>query len=161
MDVEAIYEANFGRIYGFYYKKTLHVHSAEDLTSQAFLRFAEQSSLKKPRKPEKYLYGIVHNIWLEYLRAKYASQAFLSDVASEGIEQPEHDIQDSLLQSQLINQVNRLPEKQKQIIELRYVCGLRPVEIAVHLQKDSSYVKTTHARAIASLRTMLEEGGKL
>lgn len=153
------YDEYADKVYKFFYIKCLNRHTAEDLTSQTFTMFIEQSNNQQIKDNKKYLYGIMRNTWLQFLRSKYQeslvyiesiddfesySESTIDDF--EGIEKPTQ---------RLRMYVQKLPKKQRQIVEMRIFEDLSVGETAVRLNKNKNYVKTTYKRGLNSLRTML------
>lgn len=158
MNIEALFNQQFRRVYLFYYRKTMHQHVAEDLTSKAFLVFAQKARDLEIDEPEAFLHGIVKKLWLQYLRDKYRSKEIVADLSAEiPDERPTSSEPIDFAKTLIASYVQQLPPKQQKIIELRYVNELTITEIAEHLGKDKNYVKTTHGRALRSLRKLLAE----
>jgi DNA-directed RNA polymerase specialized sigma24 family protein len=63
MNIGDFYDQYVGKVYKFFYIKTLNRHIAEDLTSQTFIALVESLGSKKIDNPQKYLYGIMRNNW--------------------------------------------------------------------------------------------------
>lgn len=159
MDLESFYDEYADKVYKFFYIKSLDKMTAEDLTSQTFIAFMEKSRTAKVNTYKSYLYGIMRNTWITFLRDKY--DASITDV--ENIEDfgtysdsvvdyyeksgSEHD--------RLVHFVNKLPEKQREIITMRLVQNMSVKEVALQLGRDKNYVKTTHHRGIKRLRELL------
>lgn len=160
MNLEVFYDEHIDKVYRFFYFKSLHVHTAEDLTSQTFLAFVEQSSIRTIDEPTKYLYGVMRNMWLGFLRAKYDSA--LADL--EGIDDFEEyvsTVNDQELSEDLPQRlrkyIEQLPEKQRMVLVMRVMDDMSVKDIAKELGRDRNYVKTTYKRAIATLRSIINE----
>lgn len=153
------YDEHVDKVYKFFYIKCLDRTTAEDLTSDTFMAFIEQASLHHVTDEKKYLYGIMRNTWLHFLRDKY--QQALTDV--ENIEDFASHVDDSVasydvadsVQNRLYPYIERLPARQREVLILRIIDNKSVKEIALELGKDRNYVKTTYRRAIVSLRGML------
>ena len=154
---EQFYSDNIDKIYKFFYINCFDVKTAEDLTSQTFLAFIEKSD-NDVLNPQKYLYGIMRNVWLLYLRDKYDHTAHTVDIdedfetyAEKAVSEYENKATDEKLQEL----VNKLPEKQRQVIIMKYFHNMNVKDIAQELQKDKNYVKTTVKRGLKTLRNVL------
>ncbi len=162
-DLEHFYDSHVDKVYKFFYIQCLDQQTAEDLTSQTFLSLIDATSNgAEIDKPKKYLYGIMRNTWAGFLRNKYKHQmerleeiedfqAYTEEVIDEYESQSVED--------RALHFINKLPKRQKEIARLRYIDELTPGEIATKLGKSKSYVKTTHNRALKSLRKLMEEIG--
>ena len=158
MDIEAVFNNEFEKVYLYFYRKTFHEHLAQDLTSKTFLRFAEKARDQLTHEPRAFLYGVSKNIWLEYLREKYADPVFLDDISDVQDNSSSVDDLKSFADGDLVAHVDKLPIKQRIVVELKYVNNLSVEEISSITGKDANYIKTTHRRAIISLRRMLGVG---
>ncbi len=162
-DLELIFEANFEKIYRFFYYKVLSKEIAEDLTSEVFVTFAnllkEDKDIENPRN---FLYGVSKNIFLRYLKQKYKQEipiSFLGDNFEEYIGEEEKEYQEkTTLEDRVLKYIDSLPDKQKNIAKMRLIDKLSLKEICEKLGKDMNYVKTTQKRAIKRLKELVELG---
>lgn len=158
--IEAVYTANVEKLYKFFYFKVLDKQSAEDMTSDTFIAFAEKfESLEKDTDTlEKYLYGIARNIWNGHLRKKYNQPESLTDNIDEFsrfVEEENEAIEGMSLQDRAIKFINLLPPKQRIVATLRLIDGLTPSQIAIELNKSVNYVKVTLRRALRKLEELV------
>ncbi|HRJ90709.1 MAG TPA: RNA polymerase sigma factor [Candidatus Saccharibacteria bacterium] len=159
MKLEQFYDEHVDKVYKFFYIKCLDRSTAEDLTSETFTLFIEQLEHQTITDNKKYLYGIMRNTWLQFLRKKY--QQALVDI--ENIEDfagvVEHEIADfdeaRDVGNRLLPYIERLPEKQRLVITKRLLEEKSVADIATELGKDKNYVKTTYKRGLTSLRAIL------
>jgi RNA polymerase sigma-70 factor (ECF subfamily) len=158
--VESVYIENVEKLYKFFYFKVLDKQTAEDMTSETFIAFAEKFvSLDKDKTfLEKYLYGIARNVWNGYLRKKYNHPEVLIediDEFSRYVDQENDDIQKMSIQQRAIKFINLLPPKQKIVATLRLIDGLTPKEISLEINKSVNYVKVTLRRALRKLEELI------
>lgn len=161
MDLEKFYDEYVDKVYKFFYIKSLNKMTAEDLTSETFVLFLHQIKGRKVDDSKKYLYGIMRNVWLEFLKDKYKAQ--LSSV--EKIENFEEYAVNAIQifddtkepMTRLRPYVELLPDKQRQVLVMRTYSGMNIKETAQALGRNAGYVKTTYARAIKSLRAIIEK----
>lgn len=159
MSLEAFYDEHVDKVYKFFYIKCLDRSTAEDLTSDTFTLFIEQAQAQTIKDNKKYLYGIMRNTWLQFLRKKY--QQALTDI--ENIEDFGDHVEANIIHfdkaetstNRLLPYIEKLPEKQRLIISKRLLEDMSVSDIASELGKDRNYVKTTYKRGIASLRALL------
>lgn len=162
MKIEDVYDAHVDKVYRFFYVKSLNRYVAEDLTSQTFIALCEQ--MQDPDRViqdhKKFLYGIMRNIWLMYLREKYTRH----ETAIEGIEDFEDFVNSEIdtFSDLTVKQraevfINQLPDKQRQIVTRRLLeeCSIK--DICAQTGKDSNYVKTTYKRGLKRLKQLIEE----
>lgn len=156
---EQLYSDNFKKLYKFFYYKTLNKHIAEDLTSETFMRLANQS-ISSVLDLKSYLFGIARIIFVEYLKKKYKQEISVGDDIEKFIDYVEQNNESfeskKTLEDELIKILPELPEKQSEIIKLRLIDKLKPAEIAKRLNRSMIYVKTMQNRAIKSIKKVLE-----
>lgn len=159
MNIESFYDEHVEKVYKFFYVKCLDRHLAEDLTSETFVTFVNQQAKTTIQDHKKYLYGIMRTVWIEFLKRKY--RANIVEVENvENFEDYSANIIDDFEASEgpvdrLMPFVNRLPNKQKQVLMMRIYEGRTVSETAEVLGKDANYVKTTYQRALQKLRSAL------
>ncbi len=162
-----LYKDNVRNIYRYFYKRTLSNDVSEDLTSTVFLLFTEKvtRSSSEIDNYQKYLFGIAKKVLYQRLREKYknkeinlgleemdlASKTSDIDLESESDQKYSQYLEDRV--KQLLPQ---LPQKQREIIEMRFIDGLSLKEITQKINKDMNYVKTTQKRGLHSLRVASE-----
>lgn len=159
MNIGKFYDQYVEKVYKFFYVKSLNRHVAEDLTSETFTAFVQSLNIKEVDDPKKYLYGIMRNTWIEFLKDKYRQkQQSLESIENfeEYVTQEVKTFEDAEHQSRLKPYVDRLPEKQRLVLVLRVFSGLSVRETAETLGRDKNYVKVTYRRAIASLRSAIQ-----
>jgi len=162
LDLEVIYDLYFDKIYKFFYYKTLSKESAEDLSADTFIHFAD--ALRKNKGIEdkkKFLFGIAKNIFMQFLRDKYRREIPFSNFSEDFYEYADNlvsKVEEKKDFSELIlKYINMIPPKQGKVLMLRLVDKLTLSEICERLGKDMNYVKTTQRRAIRSLREYVQE----
>lgn len=163
MKIEDVYDAHVEKVYRFFYIQCLDATTTEDLTSQTFMMLCEQMQNpdKLIRDHKKFLYGIMRNIWLMHLRKKYQRH----ETPLEGLEEFEDyvDAEIEVYESLTVKQraeivINRLPEKQREVVAQRLLQERSIRDIAVALGKDTNYVKTTYKRGLKRLKQLIQEG---
>lgn len=158
--ITEFYDLYFQKIYQYHYYKVLSIEAAEDLTGETFLAFAEQIKKKAEiDNPRAFLYGIAYRKLQDYLRAKYKLPMASVDLDSIQIVAEVDDFvqkQKTLApEEKIMLIIDKLPEQQREIIELRLYEKLNLQEICIKIGKDMSYVKTTQNRAIKRLKILL------
>lgn len=159
MDIEEFYDDHVEKVYKFFYFKSLNRQVAEDLTQDTWTRFVEKRS-HHIDDATKYLYGMMRNVWLEFLRDKYSRLAnevesaddFEQFVYAENLMNASDDLPERMKQY-----VELLPDKQRQVFELRFTRGLNVAQAAEEIEKDRNYIKVTYKRALQTLRTIIKE----
>jgi RNA polymerase sigma-70 factor (ECF subfamily) len=159
-ELELFYDEHIDKVYKYFYIQCLNRHLAEDLSSETFVAFIAKAKNGSIDNQTKYLYAIMRNVWTNYLRKKYKesvdSYESIEDFEDHAIQIIENFEAQSLSQ-RAGKYIDRLPDKQRKVAELRLVQGLGIREIAKELGRTISYVKTTQNRALKELKLMLEE----
>ena len=158
--IEKLYDQKMDIIYKFFYFRTYDVSVAEDLTSQTFLIFVEKISDKElvVHKPEKFLFGVMHKVWLRHLQAKYRQNEILVENIDDFQTYVEQEVENeqALPDSKRVERfLNMLSPSQKIVMRLRLLEQNTLSEICQILKKDMNYVKTTQKRAIKNLQGLI------
>jgi RNA polymerase sigma-70 factor, ECF subfamily len=147
---ERLFEAHYARIYGVMFRLLGDRAEAEDLTLEAFWRLYRQP----PRSSQNiggWLYRVATRLGLNALRALrrrqgYEQQAGRLEVSrSPGLD-PEEAAMAREQQARVRQAIGRLPDKQAQLLVLRY-SGLSYREIAEAVGVAPGSVGTLLARA--------------
>lgn len=160
MGIDKLYQKHFTAVYKFFYFKSFDQTTAEDLTSQTFLIMVEK--MHDPEltitSQQKFLYGIMRNVWLRYLQEKYRRQEQL--VAD--IEDFEAYVRNELSreaetsnEERVKRYIDQLPFSQRNVMELRLLQRHSLSQICEVLGRDMNYVKTTQKRGIKNLQKLL------
>ncbi len=129
-------------------------HEAEDITQNVFAKL--MTAIKKYEQREvpfdAWILRVARNAALDHLRAKRAIPTEEVRLADTGSAQTGIDRGRALRQA-----LEELPEDQREVLVLRHIVGLSPVEIAGTLDKTESSVHGLHHRGRRSLRASLVE----
>lgn len=131
-------------------------HEAEDITQNVFAKM--MNAIKKYEQREvpfdAWILRVARNAALDHLRAKRAIPTEEVRLTDTGAAQTGLDRGRALRQA-----LEELPEDQREVLVLRHIVGLSPVEIAGTLDKTESSVHGLHHRGRRSLRASLAELG--
>lgn len=159
--MKEFYEKHTDKVYKFFYIKSLDRATAEDLTSETFMLFVEEKQRKKIEQPTKYLYGIMRNVWIEFLKAKYRIRMVELDEIEDFESYSDKAIEDFEVSEEPITRLRPylelLPEKQRLVLTMRIFEERSVKDTANALGKDVNYVKKTHQRALKTLRALIKE----
>ena len=146
---------------------TFTLEDAEDLYQQTFLKaFELHKKISLQNNPKAYLMSIAANLWKNH-KSKYARRERIAPTISsdmEGVQIESLDSGTDLLE-QLVKEeqlaylrecVNRLPEKQQQVIQLFYAGELSLEEVAKVLHIPKGTVKSRLHKAKEQLRKEME-----
>lgn len=131
-------------------------HEAEDITQNVFAKLIKAINKYEPREVPfaAWIMRVARNAALDHLRARRAvptEEVRLTDSGQAQMGQERgRDLRLALEQ---------LPEDQREVLILRHIAGLSPVEIAATLEKSESSVHGLHHRGRRALQAKLTELG--
>lgn len=158
---ESWYNADMPSLFGYLFYQTQDRDLAQEITASTCLRALERLDQFDPHrgKLKNWIFGIARNQLREHLRSERRRPAplTLTDVAEclvtdEGLEL-DFDEQETFLE--VLNHVDSLGEREREIIALRYGAGLSNAEIAPMLEITSNHVAVLLGRAISTLKDKL------
>ena len=150
-----LYEDNFYRVYAYIVRRTGDRSQAEDLTSEVF-----REALANIGKFE--WRGVPFVSWLLRIAANSLADHFRKSARekADGVVAEEKPSPSEIERSALLFQlVDRLPDMQRHVIQMRFVEQKSIREIAAELDRSEGAVKQLQLRAIENLRNSME-GGK-
>jgi RNA polymerase sigma-70 factor (ECF subfamily) len=129
-------------------------HEAEDITQNVFAKLMKAIQKYEQREVpfDAWILRVARNAALDHLRARRAIPTEEVRLADTGSAQTGLDRGRALRQA-----LEKLPEDQREVLVLRHIVGLSPVEIAGTLDKTESSVHGLHHRGRRSLRASLVE----
>ena len=146
-----LYDVHFHRVYAYALRRTGNRAAAEDITSEVFHRaLANLKQYQWRGKPfVAWLFRIAANeladYWQKTVRAEVTPPADVEDT------DPELERRAILFQL-----VERLPDDQRRVIELRYGAEMSLLEVGDALGKSEGAVKQLQRRALENLRAEME-----
>ncbi len=154
---EQIYIDYHERVLRYIQSRVNDINLAEDLTSDVFLKIYEKIDTFDETKASlsTWIFTITRNRLTDYYRVRR--------VHSEVPETMEEDFnledavcnQDTL--EALADALEQMPERERDIIILRYYSGKTLKDIAARLDISYAYVKLLHNKALMMLREYLED----
>lgn len=146
------YRAQSPRLWKFLVARGCAPEDAYDLVSEAFIRFL-QTVCRDPRAPCAFLYRIATNLRIDALRRARARPAdpLPEDLADDGAGAGGEEA------AYLRELVGRLPEREQNLLLLRYWIGLSHQEVAQTLDLPEGTVRRQSAELIAKLRECWSE----
>lgn len=120
-------------------------HLAEDALQEAFVRLLRQNRLPDSEKAQAWLYRVVRNICYDMLRQRKHETGEVLTAAPPQNENWE-----------FIELISPLPQKEQEILALRFIGGFSHKEIAAITGSTLHGTKKRYERAIQALRTEME-----
>ena len=169
-DLVAAYEKN---VYNLALRMTGSAQDAEDMAQEAFLKaYSSLAGFRGESKFSVWLYRIVSNVCLDFLRKKGKRQTVSLSAEDDDGEDVVLDVPDTaqspeaLLEKKLTRDAVRrglasLPEDARQILLLREIQGLSYEEIGETLGLEAGTVKSRIFRARKKLCAFLLDDGNI
>jgi RNA polymerase sigma-70 factor (sigma-E family) len=159
--VEELYAAHYRRLVRLAVLLVRDVETAEEVVQDAFVAMhGRWRGLRDPDKGLAYLRQTVVNRARSVLRRRGVAERYAAaDRGSVASAHPGAD-QHSLVAERrrhVLDALRRLPDRQREVIVLRYDLDLSEAEIADTLGISRGAVKSHASRGAAALRTLLEE----
>ena len=156
-----LYDAYMERIYRFVYFRVEDQQTAEDITSQVFLKaWSNLDRFQFSRTPYlAWLYTIAHNAVIDHYRTRKVTTA-LDDVQ---LSQPDHselvenEIDLSVEMRSVKTALQSLTDDQQKVLTLKFIEGMSNNEIARHLGKREGAIRALQMRGLQALAKQLEE----
>ncbi|MGH9145443.1 MAG: RNA polymerase sigma factor [Vicinamibacterales bacterium] len=151
-----LYERHFHRVYGYVIRRTGSRAEAEDITSEVFERALTNLSKFEWRGAPfiAWLYRIAANALADRRRQTERDSTDPPPDVPDGKESDQIERHAMLFQL-----VERLPDVQREVIEMRFVEGKSIREIATSLERSDGAVKQLQLRALENLRKGMEGHG--
>ncbi len=151
-----LYQATRGAVYGFALSLVKNCHDAEDVVQDVYVKIWESAAGYQPMgKPLAWIFTIARNEALMSIRRQNRSTpADPKDWDTLFAEEPSVTPEDRVV---LNNVMSRLGDKDRQIVILHAVAGMKHKEIAKLLDMKLSTVLSRYNRAIGKLREALRE----
>jgi RNA polymerase sigma-70 factor (ECF subfamily) len=149
-----VYDYYFKKIYDFAYYRTCSRESAEDITSQTFMRALEKADTydKSRASVSTWLFKIASNLIIDNFRAnrKSSSLEVIEELAAK--DDLENEVSEKEILSQVMALLKKLPEKKREIIILRIWQNMSYKEIAEISGASEASCKMIFYRTIDEIR---------
>jgi len=156
-----LYDAYMERIYRFVYFRVEDQQTAEDITSQVFLKaWSNLDRFSFNRTPYlAWLYTIAHNAVIDHYRTRKVTAA-LDDVhlaQQDHAEVVENSIDLHTEMKSIKAALQSLTDDQQKVLTLKFIEGMSNNEIASHLGKREGAIRALQMRGLQALAKQLEE----
>lgn len=159
---EELYEYFFPRVYNFIYARLKNSADADDVTSVTFIKMNENLNNYDSTKAafSTWLFRIANNALIDHTRRRENSNETdwdeFFDPAAPEYQEPEARILTEETNRGLLKALDKLNERERRIIELRYWGDLDTRAIAEVLNMTESNVRVTLHRTLGKLKKILE-----
>ncbi|HZD57486.1 MAG TPA: sigma-70 family RNA polymerase sigma factor [Anaerolineales bacterium] len=158
--ISALYEQHQQSIFRYLYYRVGDQQTAEDLTSEVFLRMLRFLSGFKPPSAAfpAWLFQIARNLAADYFRRSGShKQLELRESLAAASEDVDRAVERKLTNEVLRRALDRLSPEQRDVIILRFLSGLPISEVARTLNRSEDSVKGLQRRAVIALREILTD----
>jgi len=155
-------------IYGFVYKYTNLLNEAEDITQEVFIKvWRNLKKFDQNKSFKTWLFQIAKNTAIDFLRQKknipfseFDNEHGENQLTNTLIDQnplPNRIFDQKNLAERLSAAIDKLSEKYRQVLHLRYNDQFTFQEIAETLNEPLDTVKSRHYRALIALKELLSQ----
>ncbi|WP_207510538.1 RNA polymerase sigma factor [Longitalea luteola] len=145
------------KVYSYFLKKTKQAEIAKELTQDTFIKLWKyRAQMDEAMGLDQQIFQKARQVYIDWLRKEasyrqhfYTPENILTQSSSTG-HNNSHEIRDAIHSA-----LNRLPEKRKQIFELKHVHGYSYKEIAQLLGISTKTVDSQLLKALSQLRKTL------
>jgi RNA polymerase sigma factor (sigma-70 family) len=158
-DFARVYDEHVWRVYGFLAYRMRNRDAAEDLTQATFERALRAWSRFDPRRASEgtWLLAIARNLLIDHHR-RDRSDRFdpIEERVLPTVPGPEERLTTS---PELIEALGQLPDRDREVLALRFGGDLTGPEIATITDLSLANVQQITSRSLRKLRTLMEEAG--
>jgi RNA polymerase sigma-70 factor (ECF subfamily) len=137
-------------VYGYVCSIVRDEHEAEDVTQQVFAKLLGSLTRYQPRTVpfSAWILRVAHNAAIDHMRSR-------RPVPIEEVRSPDVEADDTGYEKllDLREALDALPPEQREVIVLRFVCGLSPAEIAERIGRSEDAVHGLQHRGRRRLRS--------
>ena len=150
---DAIYRAYRPKVCGYIRSHIQDSGDVEDLCSEVFRKALEHYDAAAGRNVSSYLYTITRNTVIDYARTRRVEAPLSEDVPADG--GPEETAISTDMLARLAAALQRLSEREREIIVLHYHADNSLQEISDKMSLPYGVVKRAHQSALRHLRALL------
>jgi RNA polymerase sigma-70 factor (sigma-E family) len=155
--VEELYAAHYRRLVRLAVLLVRDQETAEEVVQDAFVAMhGRWRSLREPDKGVAYLRQTVVNRARSVLRHRGVQARYVAPVPADhpGVDL---DLLASERRTAVLDALRALPERQREVLALRYYLDLPEADIAATLGISRGAVKSHASRGVAALRTLMKD----
>ncbi len=158
-----LYEYFFPRVYNFIFARLKNPDAADDIVSTTFMKMYESLSRYNPERAafSTWLFRIALNCMADFFRRKeYSNETEWEDFfdpAAPEYHEPEAKALADEDNAELLKALDKLTDKERRIVELKYLSGVGNKEIAEILGITANNVGVVLHGALKKLKKILGE----
>lgn len=164
LDFSQLFQAHYGRVYNYLRYRVNTPADAEDIIGAVFEQAYQRRKQFDPARGAftTWLFSIAHHTLVDHYRSRERRSAWESEaelpadlVAAEP--SPEARLVQQEMMTQMLQGLERLNERDREIISLKFAGKLRNTEIAEIMQMKEKTVSVVLLRAVQRLRQYMTE----
>ena len=161
----SLYDQYSDTVYRYIYYRVGGRATAEDLTSETFLRALRRigTFTWQGRDFGAWLVTIARNLVADHFKSsRFRLEVTTGEMldANEVERSPEDSVLESLSNAALLEAVRKLNPQQQECVTLRFLHGLSVAETARIMGKNEGAIKTLQYRAVRTLARLLPDGAR-
>lgn len=158
---EELYNHFFPRVYSYLYARMKNGDAADDVVSVAFEKMLMNLDSYDPEKSafSTWLFRIASNAMTDYFRRQQRrGETQWEDFfdPSDGKPSPEQEVLKKEGASDLLKALDKLSERERQIVNMKYFSGMSNKDIAEELGMTATNVGVILHRSLSKLKNILE-----
>jgi RNA polymerase sigma-70 factor, ECF subfamily len=157
-----LYDGCIDKVYRYVFFRVSDPQTAEDLTSEVFLKAWENFGRYEPHSSfVAWLYTIARNTVIDHYRTHKQAVSLDEIAASVGRADPgteRIELQDDVKEMQASLQY--LTEEQREVLVLKFIAGLDTAEIARRLRRTEGAIRALQMRGLQALGRRMDSNGR-
>lgn len=161
---EALYTEYFTPVYRYLYRRIRDKSDAMDLAQNVFLKLATTNSRYEVRNNAllSYLFTVARNVLIDFARKEshgiiYDDEILKNNDGDAGSGGAHSSLEEYENRDAVIRALGELDDSTREIMEFRFVEGMKSQEIAKIVGKSEESVRQIQSRALKKLRHLYEE----
>ncbi len=152
---EQLYQEYYSKIMGYIINRINNRTVAEDLTSAVFLKIFKKLDNFDDSKSSisTWIYNITKNTLIDYFRGMRTDLPLTEAIVSNGDDIERDILREEVLET-LASALEKMDERERDLIILHYYREKNLIEIASLMNISYSYVKVLHKKAIEELKSV-------
>lgn len=159
-DFRDFVQEHWPRLCGFITSLGAPPDVVDEAAQDAFVVVSQQWHRLRNQAPKAYLFAVARNRAIRLIRKHRSYAAITEPLEGVGVEliDPKFDLVHVINRETLVNMLRRLPARQRQTVELRYIYEFSIVEVAEIMGVSAGTVKRNAYDGMQALQKHSEEG---
>ncbi len=158
-----LYDAHIDDLYRFIFYRVSHQQTAEDLTSQLFIKAWDNLGRYESRgvRFSAWLYQIARNMVIDHYRTRKETVALepIATMKPDPSANVSKQIERKLEGEWVRGMLEHLTEDQREVLTLKFINGLSTKEVATVMKKKQGAIRALQMRGLQALAKLMEGAG--